>query len=158
MQLMVDAGISCSADAEKLLSLGIKNIIVATESIDSWGDVEGIIDAIGAQNCIMSIDMMRGNMLARCEEVMEIGVSGIVSFLKQKGVRRIIVLDLSRVGSREGVFWELVPSFSGMEIIVGGGVRDREDIIALKCKGVNGVLVATALHDGSLKKEDLSLL
>ena len=42
-----------------------------------------------------------------------------------------------------------------MDIFVGGGVRDIEDLVELKNLGVSGVLVATALHSGKISIEEL---
>jgi phosphoribosylformimino-5-aminoimidazole carboxamide ribotide isomerase len=41
-----------------------------------------------------------------------------------------------------------------VEIITGGGVRGIADLEALERAGVDGVLIASALHDGSLTPEE----
>ena len=74
------------------------------------------------------------------------------------GVRSLILLDLAGVGEGRGVptlelcrsVRELSPD---VEIITGGGVRDAADLEALDRAGVDGVLIASALHDGSLTPE-----
>jgi phosphoribosylformimino-5-aminoimidazole carboxamide ribotide isomerase len=43
-----------------------------------------------------------------------------------------------------------------VELITGGGVRDADDLAALRQSGVAGVLVASALHDGRLTGHDLA--
>ena len=43
----------------------------------------------------------------------------------------------------------------GRRIYAAGGVRDRADMIALHAAGAAGVLVATALHAGTIKAGDL---
>ena len=78
------------------------------------------------------------------------------------GVTQVIVLDLARVGSGEGVdvdFLKKVKDELGMDIYVGGGVRGIGDLINLKTLGISGALIATALHTGKisiteLKQED----
>ena len=65
------------------------------------------------------------------------------------GVSQVIVLDLARVGSGEGVnldFLKKVIAEVGVKVYVGGGVRDINDLVELKKLGVSGALVATALH------------
>jgi phosphoribosylformimino-5-aminoimidazole carboxamide ribotide isomerase len=69
------------------------------------------------------------------------------------GVEQIIVLDLVRVGSGEGVNMPFLTSalkLRGVKVFVGGGVRGIEDLLALRDMGVFGVLVATALHSGKI--------
>jgi phosphoribosylformimino-5-aminoimidazole carboxamide ribotide isomerase len=71
------------------------------------------------------------------------------------GVRSLIVLDLAGVGEGRGVptldLCRAVRAMSpDVELITGGGVRHADDLEALEAAGVNGVLIASALHDGSL--------
>jgi phosphoribosylformimino-5-aminoimidazole carboxamide ribotide isomerase len=42
-----------------------------------------------------------------------------------------------------------------VNVYVGGGVRDIDDLIWLENLGVSGVLVATALHSGKISIQDL---
>ena len=77
---------------------------------------------------------------------------------KEMGVSGVIVLDLTRVGSGEGVnvdFLKKVLEAMSIDVYVGGGVRDINDLVELKELGVSGVLVATALHSGKISIEEL---
>jgi phosphoribosylformimino-5-aminoimidazole carboxamide ribotide isomerase len=74
------------------------------------------------------------------------------------GVSGVIVLDLARVGSGEGVnvdFLKKVLEDISIDVYVGGGVRDIKDLVELKNLGVSGVLVATALHSGKISMDAL---
>ncbi|MDY3551749.1 HisA/HisF-related TIM barrel protein [Gemmata sp. JC717] len=71
------------------------------------------------------------------------------------GVRTLIVLDLARVGTGTGTGTdELVRAiraeFSDLDLIAGGGVRTWSDVERLGEAGATGVLVASALHEGTL--------
>jgi phosphoribosylformimino-5-aminoimidazole carboxamide ribotide isomerase len=84
-----------------------------------------------------------------------------VTFLRELealGVSQIIVLDLTKVGSREGTNLTLLQKVLRnikAEVLVGGGVRDVKDLVELKKLGAFGVLVATALHSGKISRENL---
>jgi uncharacterized protein related to proFAR isomerase len=41
----------------------------------------------------------------------------------------------------------LLAQHRGIELLAGGGIRDRTDLDRLEQAGVAGVLVATALHE-----------
>jgi phosphoribosylformimino-5-aminoimidazole carboxamide ribotide isomerase len=76
------------------------------------------------------------------------------------GVTSLIVLDLAGVGEGQGVptiplCRQLRAECGGVEIITGGGVRHAVDLAELAAAGVDGVLVASALHDGALSGDDL---
>ncbi len=68
---------------------------------------------------------------------------------------KLIVLDLSVVGTSRGPNIELVRRVKKLyarELLYGGGVRSLDDVKKLSNEGVSGVLVATAIHKGVIKK------
>jgi phosphoribosylformimino-5-aminoimidazole carboxamide ribotide isomerase len=72
----------------------------------------------------------------------------------------MIVLDLAGVGVGRGVpthtlCRQLLEDFPRLELMTGGGVRNADDLARLQTLGVGGVLIASALHDGSLTPEDV---
>ncbi len=74
--------------------------------------------------------------------------------------RRVIVMTLARVGGGDGPDYERlrdVIARAGADrlIYAAGGVRNGDDLEALRVMGAAGVLVATALHDGRIKTGDL---
>jgi uncharacterized protein related to proFAR isomerase len=44
---------------------------------------------------------------------------------------------------------------SAVDLIAGGGVRGLDDLKALADAGCDAALVASALHDGRLSREDI---
>lgn len=69
--------------------------------------------------------------------------------------RRLIVMTLARVGSNAGPDIDRLRSVAAKAgrqrtVYAAGGVRGPEDLAALAGIGVQGVLVASALHDGRL--------
>lgn len=81
----------------------------------------------------------------------------VLARIKQLNLKKILVIDLSRVGTELGVnkaiVSKVVEYFPG-KVIVGGGIRSERDIIELKNMGVVGVLVATAIHKGIVQKPE----
>ena len=69
------------------------------------------------------------------------------------------MLDLARVGSGAGfdvgLIAELHAAFADLELLAGGGVRDVDDLRALRDAGAAGALVATALHSGVIGPREL---
>jgi phosphoribosylformimino-5-aminoimidazole carboxamide ribotide isomerase len=71
----------------------------------------------------------------------------------------LILLDLARVGRGAGTGTErwVAPAksmFPGVEIVAGGGIRNWDDVRRLEDAGADAVLVASALHDGTLILND----
>jgi uncharacterized protein related to proFAR isomerase len=73
---------------------------------------------------------------------------------------RLILMTLARVGSGAGPDLERLAKIKQRagtrRLYAAGGVRDRDDLAALRNAGIAGVLVASALHDGRLTAADLA--
>jgi len=74
--------------------------------------------------------------------------------------QRVIVMTLARVGSGAGPDIERLSQVrecaGDRRIYAAGGVRNGDDLAALKRAGIAGALVASALHDGTLTAAEMS--
>lgn len=72
--------------------------------------------------------------------------------------KNVIVMTLNRVGSSQGVAFNLLEKFKHdfpqTNFIAAGGVRNAQDIQLLKRLKIEHVLVASALHSGEIIKAD----
>ena len=158
LKLMVDAGVSDIETAEKLLDCGVSKVVIGTETLQSKSFVGEAVRLFESARVIVSVDLKGDKVLVK------LGFDGsknpmcLLSEFKEMGVSGVIVLDLARVGSGEGVnvdFLKEALEAVPMDIYVGGGVRNIKDLVELKNLGVSGVLVATALHSGKISIEEL---
>jgi HisA/HisF family protein len=156
--LMVDAGIADLGRAEEVLKSRASKVIIGTETLPSINFVGKAVKSLGKERVVVSLDLkgeevISGFALGRFRNPLSL----LLEF-KRIGVDQIIVLDLARVGSGEGVnmpFLEDVRrNFKG-KLFVGGGVRDMKDLMDLRRMSVFGVLIATALHSGRISLEEL---
>jgi phosphoribosylformimino-5-aminoimidazole carboxamide ribotide isomerase len=158
LKLMVDAGLTDLENAERLLEGGVSKVVIGTETLLSKNFVNDAIWVLGSTRVIVSLDLKGDKLLVKrgvssCKDPM-----CLLSEFKGVGVSSVIVLDLARVGSREGVnvdFLKKVLEENKIDVYVGGGVRGINDLVELKDLGVSGVLVATALHSGKITVEEL---
>lgn len=71
----------------------------------------------------------------------------------------VIAMTLDRVGSTAGPDLQLLRALRGdaphRRLYAAGGVRDGTDLSALAATDVHGVLLASALHDGRIGRDDL---
>ena len=158
LNLMVDAGVTNIQRAKKLLTSGVSKLIVGTETLQTKNFVADAVKLFGSDRVVVSLDL-KGNKI-----LVKLGFDGcsdpmcLLKEFKKMGVSQVIVLDLTRVGSGEGVnvdFLKSVIAEVGVEVYVGGGVRDINDLIELKNIGASGALVATALHTGKISIDAL---
>jgi phosphoribosylformimino-5-aminoimidazole carboxamide ribotide isomerase len=75
---------------------------------------------------------------------------------------RVIVMTLGRVGARLGPDFDRLRAIKAVagsrQVIAAGGVRDADDLRRLDAMGIAGALVATALHNGSLRGDEIAAL
>jgi len=160
LKLMIDAGVSNLERGREVLDCGASKVIIGTETLPNINFVAEAIEGLGFERVIVSLDLMGDKVLSGFDlgELSE--PRTFVHKLETLGVSQIIILDLSKVGSREGtnrVVLQKVLRHIKIDVLVGGGVRDITDLIELKNLGVSAVLVATALHSGKISPENLKL-
>ena len=158
IDLMIDAGISDIEKADKVLEAGVSKIVVATETLLDLAFVNQSVKSFGEQRVIVSIDLKEGTLLSLSDAIRSMGPLALAVELDKMGVTTVIVLDLARVGAESGVDESLMKAIlerTQLEVFVGGGIRNIEDLVGLRKIGVSGALVATALHAGNLTAEML---
>ena len=158
LTLMVDAGISDLTRAKKVLEAGASNVIIGTETLTDLGFAGEAVRALGEDRVIVSVDLKGGELLSRSESIRSMNPLRLVEALEEMGVARVIVLDLSRVGSEQGANMGIVEEVlekTGVEVITGGGMQGIKDLDEARGLGVSGALIATVLHNGKLTAAEL---
>lgn len=158
LDLMIDAGITDLETAKKVLESGASKIVVGTETLNNLNFVEQAIKSFGRGRVMVSIDLKEGKVMSRSEAIKAMNPVELAKSLQEMGVTRVIILDLTRVGTRQGVNLTVVKEVLEkveVEVLTGGGVRDMGDLEELRDIGVSGVLVATALHTGKVTAKEL---
>jgi phosphoribosylformimino-5-aminoimidazole carboxamide ribotide isomerase len=158
LELMVDAGIDDLKKAESVLESHVSKVIIGTETLPSTSLVAEAVGIFGSDKIMVSLDLMGNRIISGFELGALKDSMALLREFQEAGVSQIIVLDLARVGSGEGVnmpfLREALRNIKG-NVYVGGGVRDIKDLMELKDVGVFGVLLATALHSGKISLKEL---
>lgn len=146
-KLWVDAGLRSTHDAERLR----RHADVLIVGLETWGDSESL-SMLRGDDTAFSLDLRDGRPIGiwGTTNPMAIAERAIAA-----GMRRLIVLDLARVGGSDGIGTEplvraLVQRHPDVPIFAGGGIRTSDDLRRLEDLGVAGALIASALHDDSL--------
>lgn len=167
LALWIDAGITDPARAASLAQYArqqrqVSGVVVGLESIVESALLPELVDQIGAQQAIFSLDLLRGAPLLRPTAWPQpSSPQQLAASAHQAGFGRLIVLDLASVGVQAGpstleLGRQLRQAFPELTLIGGGGVRQAADLLALAQAGYQGALVASALHDQQLTPHDLA--
>jgi phosphoribosylformimino-5-aminoimidazole carboxamide ribotide isomerase len=160
--LLIDAGLRHCDEAAPIFDAGADQVVAGLETLESPNELARLISRHGASRIVFSLDLRDGQTLSKRSawpgDPFEIARSAIVA-----GCTELIVLDIARVGTGGGVSTlalcdQIRHAFPAVTIITGGGVRSVTDLQQLQAARIDGVLVASALHDGTISRADLEAL
>ena len=138
----------------------------AAHDLEPWRDVQGIVPVIGSESLATAADLtdllsIAPHAVLSLDTRAEIALGPANLFtLPQTWPQRVIVMTLDRVGAGTGpAFGQLRATAAqapDKHLIAAGGVRGVQDLETLASMGVHAVLVASAIHDGTLDRAALS--
>ena len=154
----VDAGLRDEFDEVALLQAGISRFVIGTETAAGCKVVGRLAAMSGGDRVALSLDLRGGEWVGNGRtwgERLDEALPRVVAFATGVGITRLIVLDLVAVGEGGGpmtgdVCRRIKACGASVEVWTGGGVRDWDDVRRLEDAGADAVLVASALHDGTL--------
>ncbi|HQX51498.1 MAG TPA: HisA/HisF-related TIM barrel protein [Planctomycetaceae bacterium] len=160
VSLIVDAGTVTCEQIDDLLDLGVKQVVLSSESVANLSELDSLVRGFDPSSLIFSIDLKHGQLLAKdiaWQDKAPLELAGMVLGL---GLSQIIVLDLAAVGTGHGIptlplCRQIRQLSDSATIISGGGVQSRDCLTQASDAGLDGLLIASALHDGRLTAEDL---
>jgi phosphoribosylformimino-5-aminoimidazole carboxamide ribotide isomerase len=159
-ELLVDAGIHNVLQARRLLDAGVKKVVIASESLASLNAASELLAALGTERALLSLDLKAHVILWR-EPSTESRDPGVAALrLLSLGFREAILLEMDRIGAGGVADAELLGRITtaapDVRFIVGGGIASVAELARLQRAGASGVLLATALHSGTITREDLN--
>ena len=149
----VGGGIRTLDDAEKILSLGVRRVILGSVAVENISLVEEAAKKFG-DKIVVGIDARDGFVAVHgWEKSSAVRAEDLAKKIVAAGVKTIIYTDISKDGMLSGVdakIFSALAKSSGAEVVASGGVKSLEDITALMAAGVAGVIVGKAIYSGAL--------
>jgi len=157
-RLLVDAAVATPERARELVADGAARVVVGLETLPSFDALAAVARAIGPNRVAFSLDLRDGAPLGEAPlsgTPLELARAAVTA-----GAGAIIVLDLARLGSGRGVDPLLLQALRrvhpDVELLAGGGIASAHELERLAAAGLDGALVATALHDGRIRRDDVA--
>jgi phosphoribosylformimino-5-aminoimidazole carboxamide ribotide isomerase len=148
LTLWVDAGFGRVSQLRPWMRSGGVVPVIGSESLATLDDLADLL-AIAPQ-AILSLD-------TRAEQ--PLGPAALFNE-PQRWPERVVVMTLDRVGAGQGPalarLRATLEQAPGKKVIAAGGVRHVQDLDMLEAMGVHAVLIASALHDGTLDRAALA--
>ena len=146
---MIDLGIRSSKDLEVIKELDC-DIVIGTETLNNLRVLKNALNNYGNRIWI-SLDIKNNEVLSK---FLPSDILAALKIINRTGANKIIILDISAVGTLNGTNFTLLKSlkrkYDQIEFVVGGGIM-KKDIDKLEKIGIKAVLIGTAFHKGLLK-------
>jgi phosphoribosylformimino-5-aminoimidazole carboxamide ribotide isomerase len=155
LRVWVDAGVREPSRVAQLFDAGAGTVIAATETVPGASALEAITRGSTPGSIAFGLDLRHGRPILAAEGAWPAAdAEGLVETAWRLEVRRVVTIDLGRVGTGTGFggadLLSALGRWPGLEIAAGGGVAGPADLGALEQLGVSAALVGSALHDGRL--------
>jgi phosphoribosylformimino-5-aminoimidazole carboxamide ribotide isomerase len=161
VRLIVDAGVVTIADAEELQDRGASQIVLASESLPRLDQLRSFVELFGSKSLIFSVDLKHGQLRSADPQYSSTSPEDLIARVVEAGIEKIIVLDLAAVGTGTGIptlslCQQAKRCWPHLQVISGGGVHSRTCLLKAQAAGLDGLLIASALHDGRLTVDDIT--
>ena len=143
---LLDIGIQTQSQWNELNKISGIEVVIASESLQDLTLLES------AKQAVLSLDFKKGTFLGKSEILQQ----------AERWPMTVIVMNIDAVGAKSGPDLTLLKQIKNqrenIDIIAAGGVRNLQDLKHLEQEKVTKVLIASALHNGSLDKESIQVL
>ena len=152
LRVEVGGGIRDEARIKEYLSLGVDRFILGSAALKN---IDFVKQMAKLYRIVVGIDAKEGLVATEgWAELSRVKATDLAREYADVGVCAIICTDISRDGMLSGVnveFSRSIAKASGIDTIASGGVKDMNDIIALKNAGsIAGLIVGKAYYEGTL--------
>ena len=152
LRVEVGGGIRDEARIKEYLNLGVDRFILGSAALKNRDFVRRMAKLY---RIVVGIDAKDGLVATEgWAELSRVKATDLARDYADAGVCAIICTDISRDGMLSGVnveFSRSIAKASGIDTIASGGVKDMNDIIALKnAELIAGVIVGKAYYEGTL--------
>ncbi len=157
LKVEVGGGIRSMETIDKYFEAGISRVILGSSALSDPELVKTAVLKYG-EKIAVGIDARDGMVAANgWLETSDINYLDFAAEMEKIGVRTIIFTDISRDGMLSGPNLEQLEALNNAvscEIIASGGIRDINDITALRDRFCAGAICGKSLYSGTLSVED----
>ncbi|PKB61011.1 MAG: 1-(5-phosphoribosyl)-5-[(5-phosphoribosylamino)methylideneamino]imidazole-4-carboxamide isomerase [SAR202 cluster bacterium Casp-Chloro-G4] len=152
--VQVGGGVRTRESAEELVSAGAARIMVGTAAIDDPELIKGLVQSLGSDRIIVTVDAKDGLVALRgWTESSQVMASDVIKEMGERGVTRFLYTDISRDGTLTEPNFQAIEQLIAQQVvslIAAGGISTCDHILRLASIGVEGAVVGTALYTGDI--------
>jgi phosphoribosylformimino-5-aminoimidazole carboxamide ribotide isomerase len=151
--VQVGGGIRSSDDIGDVLGAGAKRVILGTAAAADPAFVRRAVEE-HAEAIVVAVDVRGGHVMVRGWQEEGPALDDALPALDDAGAPRYLVTSIARDGTLKGPdmkLYEHMLKLTQTPLIASGGVRDADDVWALRELGCEAVVTGKALYEKTLK-------
>lgn len=153
-RIQVGGGIRSLRVAKSYSDIGVDRLILGTVAVDSPHELTDIMDLVGAESVIVSVDARSGVVaLDGWTRTSQVEASDLVSDMFSLGVIRCMYTDIDRDGTLSNPNFDAISNLVNMSkvnVIAAGGISTLDSILRLAKLGVEAAIIGRAIYTGHL--------
>lgn len=151
LPIQVGGGIRSVEAAQKLLSMGVSQVILGALAFSDPKAITRIQQEFGAEAVIVALDNRNGKVMVEgWKTATTLCVREALEKFTLLGVKTFLITSITKDGTLSGPDLETLREACqrpNVEIIAAGGIGGLNDLAALKRIGVAGVVIGKALYE-----------
>lgn len=151
-KLQVGGGIRDYIKASRLISVGVSYIVISTLPFTNFIEFEKIVHDLGS-HVMLSIDYCNNIVLIKGWKEKVGTIKEILTHFSKYDIKGVIFTYVCNEGTKNGIDESIDDYISYVRGIKGyaGGISSWEDLIKLKQKGLDFVIVGMSFYSGSIR-------
>lgn len=164
-RLQVGGGVRTRADVEALLGLGAGRVVVGSTAAEHPAEVRRWFGEFGTDRIVLAFDVRldgEGMPWLRTRGWTEdagLSLWDAIETYRDLGQLNVLCTDVARDGAMRGpnqaLYAECLRRYPELRLQASGGVRDINDVTALRATGATGAIIGKALLDGRITDEEI---
>ena len=152
LPIQVGGGIRNIEAVEKVLGLGVSQVILGALAFSDPKAVTKVQRMFGAGSVIVALDNRDGKIMVEgWKTAAAIGMKEALETFTTLGVKSFLVTSITKDGTLSGPDLDTLRKacqYPDVEVIAAGGIGGLNDLVALKRVGVKGAVIGKALYEG----------
>ena len=152
LPIQVGGGIRKIETVEKVLEMGINQVILGALAFRDPQVIKQIHQSFGAKSVIVALDNKDGKIMVKgWKTETNMGMNQALQKFVDLGVMVFLVTSISKDGTLSGPDIGTLREacqYPSVEVIAAGGIGSLKDLVALKRVGVEGAVIGKALYEG----------
>jgi phosphoribosylformimino-5-aminoimidazole carboxamide ribotide isomerase len=160
LPIQVGGGIRTVEAVEKLLTMGISQVILGALAFNNAEAMRQIQEKFGSEPIIVALDNRLGRIMVEgWKTPTTFGIREALEKFAKLKVKTFLITSITKDGTLSGPDFDTLSEacqYPNVDIIAAGGISSLNDLAALKRVGVEGAVIGKALYEGRFTLKEAS--